>query len=137
VTDPVASRTLLDVIWKLALVLGVALTAEWLMLRGVRRPLPALEKLVPLRDCNVRASSKRQRRPAAAGDRRDRARQCAVPHRHVRGAHDGVAKSTQPARHERRDSGLYRDLGQAHRYVGVFGIAIANVALLLGLYRSG
>ncbi len=60
-----------------------------------------------------------------------------MPHRHVRGAHDGVAKSTQPARHERRDSGLYRDLGQAHRYVGVFGIAIANVALLLGLYRSG
>jgi hypothetical protein len=47
VTDPVASRTLLDIIWKLALVLGVALTAEWLMLRGLRRPLPALAKLVP------------------------------------------------------------------------------------------
>ena len=45
--DPVASRTLLDIIWNLALVLGVALTAEWLMLRGLRRPLPALEKLVP------------------------------------------------------------------------------------------
>src|SRR5215831_8517011 len=47
VTDPVASRTLLDIVWKLALVLGVALGAEWLMLHALRRPLAALEKLVP------------------------------------------------------------------------------------------
>src|SRR5262252_9194183 len=45
VTDPVALRTLLDIIWKLAVVLGVGLAAEWLMVYALRRPSA---KLVPV-----------------------------------------------------------------------------------------
>jgi len=51
VIDPVASRTLLTLYGISPWCSGRA-HCEWLMLRGLRRPLPALEKLVPLRDCN-------------------------------------------------------------------------------------
>jgi len=47
-TDPVALRTLLDIIWKLAVVLGVGLATEWLMVYALRRPSAALAKLVPV-----------------------------------------------------------------------------------------
>jgi hypothetical protein len=42
-TDPAARAELLDASWRLALVVGCALGAEWLTLRAVRRPLTALE----------------------------------------------------------------------------------------------
>jgi hypothetical protein len=42
-TNPPARAELLDAGWKLALVVGCALGAEWLTRRAVRRPLAALE----------------------------------------------------------------------------------------------
>jgi hypothetical protein len=42
-TNPAARDELLDASWKLALVVGCALGAEWLTLRAIRRPLTALE----------------------------------------------------------------------------------------------
>jgi small-conductance mechanosensitive channel len=41
--DPYARDRLLDAAWKLIVVFGGALTLEWLALRGVRRPMAALE----------------------------------------------------------------------------------------------
>jgi hypothetical protein len=46
-TNPAARSELLDASWKLALVVGCALGAEWLALRAVRRPLIALESRAP------------------------------------------------------------------------------------------
>src|SRR5580704_2690079 len=46
-TDPAARAELLDASWRLALVVGCALGAEWLTLRAVRRPLTALESRAP------------------------------------------------------------------------------------------
>jgi moderate conductance mechanosensitive channel len=46
-TDPAARAELLDAGWKLALVVGCALGAEWLALRAVRRPLAALDARAP------------------------------------------------------------------------------------------
>lgn len=47
VTDPAAYHLLIDIGWKLALVLGCALALEWLVGRAVRRPLRWLEAHVP------------------------------------------------------------------------------------------
>jgi moderate conductance mechanosensitive channel len=49
-TNPTARAELLDVGWKLALVVGCALGTEWLTLRAVRRPLAALESRAPTGD---------------------------------------------------------------------------------------
>src|SRR6201987_6457972 len=46
-TSPAARAELLDASWKLALVVGCALGAEWLTLRAVSRPLTALESRAP------------------------------------------------------------------------------------------
>src|SRR5258706_13846757 len=46
-TSPAARAELLDASWKLALVVGCALGAEWLTLHAVRRPLPPLESPAP------------------------------------------------------------------------------------------
>src|SRR5580692_252428 len=46
-TSPAARAELLDAGWKLALVVGCALGAEWLTLHAVRRPLTALESRAP------------------------------------------------------------------------------------------
>ncbi len=46
-TNPAARSELLDASWKLALVVGCALGAEWLALRAVRRPLTAVESRAP------------------------------------------------------------------------------------------
>src|SRR5580704_8752504 len=46
-TNPAARAELLDAGWKLALVVGCALGAEWLTLRAIRRPLTALESRAP------------------------------------------------------------------------------------------
>jgi small-conductance mechanosensitive channel len=46
-SDPFARDTLVDITWKLMLVLGCALAAEWLILRGLRRPAAMLEARVP------------------------------------------------------------------------------------------
>jgi moderate conductance mechanosensitive channel len=45
--DPYAYHQLLDIAWKLALVLGCALATEWLMLRIVKRPVAFLEARMP------------------------------------------------------------------------------------------
>ncbi|WP_315701364.1 MULTISPECIES: mechanosensitive ion channel family protein [unclassified Bradyrhizobium] len=45
--DPLAYNQLLDIAWKLALVLGCALAAEWVSLRLIRRPLAYLEQRLP------------------------------------------------------------------------------------------
>ncbi|MBR1222581.1 mechanosensitive ion channel [Bradyrhizobium sp. U87765 SZCCT0131] len=47
-TDPASYQLLMDIGWKLALVLGCALVAEWLIGRAVRRPLQWLESRVPV-----------------------------------------------------------------------------------------
>jgi hypothetical protein len=52
-TNPTARAELLDVGWKLALVVGCALGTEWLTLRGVRRPLAALESRAPTGDATA------------------------------------------------------------------------------------
>lgn len=46
-TNPATYDLLLDIAWKLALVLGCALAAEWLMRRAVRRPIALLEARIP------------------------------------------------------------------------------------------
>src|SRR5256885_2345402 len=46
-SDPFACDPLVDITWKLMLVLGCALAAEWLILRGLRRPAAMLEARVP------------------------------------------------------------------------------------------
>ncbi|MDB5655213.1 MAG: small-conductance mechanosensitive channel, partial [Tardiphaga sp.] len=45
--DPATYNLLFDIAWKLALVFGVALAAEWLVGRLLQRPLVALEKRIP------------------------------------------------------------------------------------------
>jgi small-conductance mechanosensitive channel len=46
-SDPASYDILLDIAWKLALVFGAALAAEWLVGRAVRRPLALLEARMP------------------------------------------------------------------------------------------
>jgi small-conductance mechanosensitive channel len=45
--DPASYDILLDIAWKLVLVFGCALCAEWLVGRAVRRPLMALQARIP------------------------------------------------------------------------------------------
>lgn len=45
--DPAAYGLLIDIAWKLALVFGSALAAEWLVLRLVKRPVAFLESRLP------------------------------------------------------------------------------------------
>src|SRR6267378_1583548 len=45
--DPTAYNQLLDIAWKLALVFGCALAAEWLIFRLIRRPVALLEARIP------------------------------------------------------------------------------------------
>jgi small-conductance mechanosensitive channel len=45
--DPAAYDQLLDIAWKLALVFGCALAAEWLIFRLVKRPVALLEARIP------------------------------------------------------------------------------------------
>jgi hypothetical protein len=47
ITNPAARAELLDASWKLTLVVGRALGAEWLTLRAIRQPLTALESRAP------------------------------------------------------------------------------------------
>lgn len=47
VNDPWASSLLLNIAWKLAVVLGCALAVEWLARAAVQRPLGALERHAP------------------------------------------------------------------------------------------
>lgn len=65
-TNPAARAELVDATWKLALVVGGALGGEWLTLRGVRRPLTALES----------------RAPGGGGTRHDDDRRLAAAERH-------------------------------------------------------
>lgn len=45
--DPDAYNLLIEIAWKLALVFGCALAAEWVMVRLIRRPVAFLEACVP------------------------------------------------------------------------------------------
>ncbi len=45
--DPAAYHLLIEIAWKLALVLGCALAAEWVIFRLIRRPVAFLEGRVP------------------------------------------------------------------------------------------
>lgn len=45
--DPAAYNLLIEIAWKLALVLGCALSAEWVIFRLIRRPVVFLEGRVP------------------------------------------------------------------------------------------
>ena len=45
--DPVAYNLLIEIAWKLALVLGCAIAAEWVIFRVIRRPVAFLEGRVP------------------------------------------------------------------------------------------
>ncbi|MBR0697353.1 mechanosensitive ion channel [Bradyrhizobium lablabi] len=45
--DPSAYRQLLDIAWKLALVFGCALAAEWVVFRVIKRPVALLESRLP------------------------------------------------------------------------------------------
>jgi small-conductance mechanosensitive channel len=45
--DPVAYNLLIEIAWKLALVLGCAIAAEWVIFRAIRRPVAFLEGRVP------------------------------------------------------------------------------------------
>ncbi|MCJ9705009.1 small-conductance mechanosensitive channel, partial [Bradyrhizobium sp. SHOUNA76] len=45
--DPAAYNLLIEIAWKLALVLGCALAAEWVLFRLIRRPVAFLEGRVP------------------------------------------------------------------------------------------
>ena len=45
--DPAAYNLLIDIAWKLALVFGCALAAEWVIFRLIRRPVTLLEGRVP------------------------------------------------------------------------------------------
>jgi small-conductance mechanosensitive channel len=47
-TDPLSYDIVLDIAWKLALVFGCALGAEWLVNRAMRRPLALLKARIPL-----------------------------------------------------------------------------------------
>jgi small-conductance mechanosensitive channel len=195
VTDPVALGTLLDIVWKLVLVLGVALSAEWLVRRVLRRPVAALEKLVPA-PRQQRASmvetalSSLPAEPEARRRYADFARACCsiarIPFVLARlaldllpvvvfaavgtmllGTHLGndatprlvivaivhayaLSRSVMCVARTLVSPGPISLLvisGETSAYieiwvrrivvVGVFGIAIANVALLLGLYRGG
>jgi small-conductance mechanosensitive channel len=195
-SDPAALRTLLDIVWKLALVLGVALAAEWLILRALRRPLAALGKLVPAALRRQRASiaeaaalplptepEARRRHVDFARIRRSMVRLPFVLARLaldlmpvvgfiavgtlLLGTHLGndaiprlvivaivhayaLCRSVMcvaRAMVSQSPLSLFIMSGETAAYieiwvrrivaVGVFGIAIANVALLLGLYRSG
>jgi len=49
--DPSAYDQLLDIAWKLALVFGCAVAAEWLILRVIRRPVAWLEARLPQTAC--------------------------------------------------------------------------------------
>lgn len=196
VTDPVASRTLLDIVWKLALVLGVALVTEWLMVHALRRPLAALGRLVPAALRRQRASIAEA--AASSLPTEPEARRRYVDFARVRrsivrlpfvlarlaldllpvvgfaavgtlllGTHLGndatsrlvivaivhayaLCRSVMSTARTIVSPGplsLFIMSGETAAYieiwvrrivtVGVFGIAIANVALLLGLYRSG
>ncbi len=46
-TNPATYDLLLDIAWKLALVLGCALAVEWLVRRAVRRPISLLDARIP------------------------------------------------------------------------------------------
>ena len=46
-TDPSSYEILLDIAWKLAVVFGCALGAEWLVNRALRRPLALLQARIP------------------------------------------------------------------------------------------
>jgi small-conductance mechanosensitive channel len=46
--DPAAYNQLFDIAWKLALVFGCALAAEWIVFRLIRRPLTFLEARIPV-----------------------------------------------------------------------------------------
>jgi small-conductance mechanosensitive channel len=46
-TDPASYHILVDIAWKLALVFGCALGAEWLVGRALRRPLTLLQARIP------------------------------------------------------------------------------------------
>src|ERR1700733_2993632 len=45
--DPTSYDLLLDIAWKLALVFGSAFAAEWLIFRGIKRPVAFLEARLP------------------------------------------------------------------------------------------
>ncbi|KYG24252.1 small-conductance mechanosensitive channel [Bradyrhizobium sp. AT1] len=45
--DPAAYNLLIEIAWKLALVLGSALAAEWVLCRLIRRPVAFLERRMP------------------------------------------------------------------------------------------
>ncbi|WP_298244949.1 mechanosensitive ion channel domain-containing protein [uncultured Bradyrhizobium sp.] len=45
--DPAAYNLLIEIAWKLALVVGCALAAEWVLFRLIRRPVAFLEERVP------------------------------------------------------------------------------------------
>ena len=63
-TDPSSYDILLDIAWKLAVVFGCALGAEWLVDRALRRPLALLQARIPSppRGCRRRPSTWRIRR---------------------------------------------------------------------------
>lgn len=46
-TDPASYDLMLDIAWKLAVVFGCALAAEWLVSRAARRPLALLQARIP------------------------------------------------------------------------------------------
>jgi moderate conductance mechanosensitive channel len=58
-TDPNARSALVDVAWKLAIVLACALAAEWIAQRAIRKPLTAVARCVP-----ARARTSNDERPA-------------------------------------------------------------------------
>ncbi|HEY4251421.1 MAG TPA: mechanosensitive ion channel domain-containing protein [Roseomonas sp.] len=54
VRDPVTQRRVLDATWKLALIFGLGLLAEWLTHRALRRPRDALDAMAPTSGRNWR-----------------------------------------------------------------------------------
>ncbi len=75
--DPAAYGLLIDIAWKLALVFGCALAAEWVMFRLIRRPVAFLEAA----RAADRARCRRRRSPivdppSSIGRRHRRARSC-------------------------------------------------------------
>ena len=85
-TDPATYDLLIDIAWKLVLILGCALAMEWLIRRALRRPIALLEARMP----NFALASPRPIAQATATDGSspsfdDRARGDAqLRHRHVR-----------------------------------------------------
>jgi moderate conductance mechanosensitive channel len=196
-TDPFAVHTLLEIVWKLALVLGCALAVEWLLVRIVRRPLKMLAARAPARRIQAETAVELEFSPAAPPVENEARR------RHIDFARAtrailrlpfviaGLALELLPVlgfaatgtmllgTHLGTESiprlvilaivnayalcrvimcitrmlvapgplGLLNVDGETAAYieiwvrrivtVGVFGIALANVALLLGLYRAG